>query len=532
MITETIAAGRPRPHEATPPATTPAHEELARTRGGLLVCGALAALTAVSLYLRLRGFSMHYWVDEGISVGIARHPLGQIPGLLREDGSPPLYYVLLHLWMRAFGTTEVATHALSLLFAALTIPAAFWAGAKLYDRRAGLFCAALAAGAPYLNTYARETRMYSLMALLSLLVAASFAEAYVNRRRRYVPLFAISLAGTLYTHNWALFLALAAAVALAVCANVAPRGERRALLLDGAIGFGLAFLLYLPWLPTVAYQAGHTGAPWDMPPVVWALSQGAYFLVGGRGAAVALLLAGGSGLFALRRSPGASDRRLESIAKCMLVLSLGTMVIAFIYSKTNSAWAPRYLAVVVGPALLLFGLGLSRAGRLGLAALALVALFWILDPVPTRAWSKSDVAEAVAEVRAQLRPGTLVLSTQPEQVPTLAYYMPAGLRYATPLGAVADPGVMDWRGALARLRRSTAAGVLEPMLDALRPGQRVVLVTPLNLPNAPLYMHLIRRASRQWTAALRADGGLRRIGSSSPAGASGLAVRATVYIRR
>ena len=29
-----------------------------------------------------------------------------------------------------------------------------------------------------------------------------------------------------------------------------------------AIGFGLVGLLYLPWLPTLLYQAGHTGAPW------------------------------------------------------------------------------------------------------------------------------------------------------------------------------------------------------------------------------------------------------------------------------
>jgi hypothetical protein len=44
------------------------------------------------------------WEDEALTVAIARRPLGQLHGLLRHDGSPPLYYVLLHVWMKAFGT--------------------------------------------------------------------------------------------------------------------------------------------------------------------------------------------------------------------------------------------------------------------------------------------------------------------------------------------------------------------------------------------------------------------------------------------
>ena len=41
---------------------------------------------------------------------------GDIPGALRLDGSPPLYYLLLQLWMRAAGTSEEAVRALSVLF--------------------------------------------------------------------------------------------------------------------------------------------------------------------------------------------------------------------------------------------------------------------------------------------------------------------------------------------------------------------------------------------------------------------------------
>ena len=94
-------------------------------------------LTLVSLYLRSRELNFYYWIDEAISVGISSHPLGQLPHLLREDGSPPLYYVLLHVWMNAFGRGEVATHWLSEIFALAAVPVAYWGGASLFGRRTG-----------------------------------------------------------------------------------------------------------------------------------------------------------------------------------------------------------------------------------------------------------------------------------------------------------------------------------------------------------------------------------------------------------
>ncbi len=55
----------------------------------------LGLLVAGSVLLRTRQLDVGFWIDEGLSVGIADRPLGDIPGVLRQDGSPPLYYVLL-----------------------------------------------------------------------------------------------------------------------------------------------------------------------------------------------------------------------------------------------------------------------------------------------------------------------------------------------------------------------------------------------------------------------------------------------------
>jgi mannosyltransferase len=485
-------------------------------------------LTLISLLLRIGQLRFHFWVDEGISVGIASHPLRELPSLLRQDGSPPLYYAMLHVWMQLFGRGEAATHVLSLIFAVITVPTAYWGGASLFGRRPGIYCAVIAAGLPFLTSYAQETRMYSIALFLSLLVAASFAHVFVFRRRRYLPLFIVSLAASLYTHNWALFLGLATFLTFLLCVRM-EKEDRRPLWRDGAIAFGLVALLYLPWVPTLLYQAQHTGAPWAARPVIWSLSQGAYFLVGGRGAAVALLLAGGSGLLAFRVRGGA-QRRTRGALISLLAIGLGTLLVAWLYAKVTPAWAFRYLAVLAGPLLLVVGFSLTRAARLGVVALALVCCFWVLDPEASTLDAKSNVAAAARVIRPHTSSNTLVLSTQPEQVPTLAYYLPHIARFGTPLGTVADPRVMDWRGALERFRHATIRSVLVPMLDSLKPGQRVALVVPTRFLKTPTWMALIRRDSVTWSHFMVADPHLQLLMSRSPHGvATGLPVRIMLF---
>src|SRR3954470_7587146 len=224
----------------------------ARTTTVALTATGLGLLALASLYLRTRFIGASFWIDEGLSVGIAQHALGDIPGLLRQDGSPPLYYMTLHVWMDMFGSTEQATQSLSLVFALLSVPAAYWAAGGVWGRRAAWFAAFLAALNPYLTGHGQETRMYALMSLLSILATGSFLRVFVLRDRRFIPAFAVALAAMLYTHNWALFFAAAGVGVVGVLAW-REAAERRALIRDGLIAFGATGLAYLPWLTTLVY---------------------------------------------------------------------------------------------------------------------------------------------------------------------------------------------------------------------------------------------------------------------------------------
>ena len=433
---------------------------------------ALLGLVVLLAFLWGRGRHVWLWLDEGISVGISSHSFGDIPALLRQDGSPPLYYLLLHGWMRAFGTSDAATHVLSLLFALATVPAALWAGWSLFGRRAGWMAATLVAISPYIGKYANETRMYTLVALLGLLTTATFLHAFVFRRRRHLAAFAVCLALLLYTHNWAVFLALGLGVALAGLIALAPGDARRGLLLDGALAFGAAAVLYAPWAPSLAYQLAHTGAPFTLRPTLLDVREDLVDLLGGPQAAIVLGLGSGVAFMTVLRRPW-NPRAVAMLAAIAIV---GVAVAAgWALSRQNSVWVYRYLAVVIGPLLLIFAAGLAEGGRTAVDALGLAVA--LVGPIAIKGqpFEKSNVKEVITQLGSELGPGDLVIADF-GRVPVLSHYLPRGLSYAETTGPVSDEKTSDQRDATRRLEEGRPQETLRAPLDAVVSGSHVLVV--------------------------------------------------------
>ena len=432
----------------------------------------LVGLVVLLAFLWGRGRHVWFWLDEGISVGISSHPLTHIPSLLRQDGSPPLYYLLLHVWMALFGTSDEATHVLSLLFALATVPVGFWAGRSLFGRRAGWITAVLVAVNPFIAAYANETRMYTLVALLSLVGTATFLHAFVFGRRKYLPVFTASLAVLLYTHNWALFFALGAGVALLACIALAEPDRRRRMFVDGLLAFGGAALVYVPWLPTLAYQVAHTGAPFTLRPTLLQVREDLMNLLGGPEGVIILGLGSAVAFMALFRRPW----NTKAVGVLVAALIVGVAVISgWGLSRHDAVWVYRYLAVVVGPLVLAVAVGLAEGGRTAVAALGLAVLFLAPIGVKGQAYEKSNVKDVVDHLGPALAPGDLVV-TDFGRVPVLRHYLGPSLTYAETTGPVRDPQVSDQRDATRRLDEGHPETTIRPAVDALRTGSHVLVV--------------------------------------------------------
>lgn len=501
----TVAHAPPVARPAVGPADDPSTAD-GRRVDGRVVAG-IAALVAVAVALRLEGVATWYWIDEALSVGIARHDLLDIPGLLLRDGSPPLWYLLLHGWTSLLGTSATATHVLSLVFGVVVVPVAWLVARRLFDHRSAWLTAGLAAISPFVTYFSRETRMYSLVVVLAVMVSGSFVAAFIDGRSRARWWFAASLAALLYTHNWGIYTGLACALALLPALWF--RTDRDRFVRDAAVAFGLVALVYLPWVPSLASQVENTGAPWSYTPSFRDVVRELAALFRDERVLVGLALATGVGLGPLVRRPMSR----ESVVVLTLgVLAVVPVLVGWGLAHVEPSWATRYLAVVVGPLLLLIGFGLGRAGALGVASLAVAAVLIVqpitrLDGFPLPRDAKSNAHGAAVRLAPRLQPGDLVLVIQPEAVPLLHSVLGPTFRYADPSGLVEDPSVMDWRDAEGRLRSSSYDEDLAGLVASLEPGQRIALVGPGNAPSRTDtdWITLFRTAGRRVGQALRAD---------------------------
>ncbi len=478
---------------------------IARRPAWLVVSVAVVILLALGGYLHSRQLSGELWFNEAIATGLATHSFPTLLHDARNGGSSPLYYVLLHVWINGFGDGARATHALSLLLGLLAIPIAAWIAWSLSGPRAAVYAAVLFAFSSYEIRYSQETQPYALLMLLGLLAIGGFLNGLVHRRRRWLWLLAIALAAALYTQASAALFWAGLLAATGIVAWLAEPADRGAILRDGALCFGAALVVYLPWLPSTIHQIGHATSPWHYTPLIGAdIPSG---VMGGERVDATLLvvvIVGGAPLLrtaAHRRSP-------EAVSLCALVvISVVGLAIAKLSQTVTPGWVDRYFAPMVAALLLLSALTAGRARIVGLAAIILIVAF-NFDPGSFAAAHKSDMQDISGEVSALLHRGDVVAVAQPEQVPLADYYLAGGLRYWSTLGRVSDPTVMNWNDAQARLANARPAATLGPLVASLKPGQQLLYVRPLTEGvqdwKAP-WTKLVRRRSAQWGQILTND---------------------------
>jgi hypothetical protein len=494
-------------------------------RREVLTWAGVAGLALVSAAARARGLDGSFWIDEGLSAGIADHPLRDIPAVLRQDGSPPLYYLLLHVWMGLLGDGEVQIRVLSLLAATAMVPVAFWAGRALAGTRAGWAAAALTAVNPFIAVYAVEGRMYALVMLLALGATACLLLGLAHGRRALVPVGAALLVLALYTHNWALHLALALALAAPLAVRAAP--DRRRAARDALLAAAAVVAAYLPWVPTLIGQARETGAPWSSVPGPADLLSVVSVPAGGTLTVLVLLAACAPGAVRAVRAGGRARADLLVLAVVVATVPL----VAWLAAQVSPNWANRYFSVLVGPLVLLAAVAAARTPVAGMVAGAVVLVAWALVPPPG---PRSNVAEVAAAVGPLLRPGDTVVVTHPEQIAVLRHALPEGLRWWTALGPAPDPRVFDWRQATDRLRAADPVAGARAVVAGAPPGGRVLVVGPdLDDPGAwrSPWTSLVRTRAEGWDAALRGDPRLVPMARAPLPGAAtpGASVRATLW---
>ncbi len=390
----------------------------------LLVPAALAAVLVVAIVFRFLTTS-DLWLDEALTVNIAKLPLSELQHALRQDGAPPLYYVLLHGWIQVFGSGDVAVRALSgvlgLVLIGLSYVAGLRFGADDRERRWSAWAAVLVvASSPYAIRYSTEARMYMLAMVLVL-----FGYLAVQRMIEQGPSIgrfaavALTTAALLYTQYWSLFLLAVVGVMMVLRAWRAPELERRQprIVLLAMVAGGL---LFLPWISDFLYQLAHTGTPWDTPatpPTAAAL--GIIDFVGGKTVEgwsvipVAFVLA----LLALAgRAAGryqiSVDLRTVPGVRWEWFVGAATLMLGLVASYLGGTGFQARYAAVMYP---LFALAVAAGilvitdHRIRIGVLVFIVAIGFLGGVRNAHTNRTQSSQVIGIVNAEAKPGDVVV---------------------------------------------------------------------------------------------------------------------------
>ena len=206
-------------------------------------------MAAQALLLGTRLDLLPLWDDERYTLQTAARPPAGIIEAVRVDVHPPLYYFLVHAWLKLplAGDDLTRARALSVILTLSATLALYvlWLRQLSLERRA-LFLA-LWVSSPCLVLYARMARSYAFQLVLAV-IAIRLAQDWL-RRPGSIPAmarYAAAAAALLYTHYLP---------GLAVVASTAALGLWRRQWKQLA-ALAVIALAYLPWIGTLASTAG------------------------------------------------------------------------------------------------------------------------------------------------------------------------------------------------------------------------------------------------------------------------------------
>lgn len=391
------------------------------------------------------------WVDEALTVNIAKLPVHGILEALRHDGHPPLYYLLLHGWMSVFGQSDAAVRALSGLFSVATLPVIWLIGKRVGGRRCAVAAIVLLATSPQAVRYGTETRMYALVVLL-----ASLGWLAVHAALRAPTIWRLVAVGAcaaalLLTHYWSSYLLTGTVLLLLWLAlRGDPTRRRAAWLIIGAMVAGSC--LFLPWLPTFIEQIRKTGAPWAAPArpaqVLYSLLTGTdppgeAQLLGVVLAVLAMLALFGRPIDEHRIELDLRTRPEVRWESGLIILVLSLAVIGGQVSAV--AFAPRYTAVVFPMLILVAAMGIARLPTkpIRIGALGAVAALGLAGSLHAATVSRTQLGDVGRALGKGAKPGDLVVYCPDQLAPSVLRYAPDGLAHLT-YPQTATPERIDW----------------------------------------------------------------------------------------
>jgi hypothetical protein len=431
------------------------------------------------------------WCDEAQFLWIVRMPsvAALLDFLWHHESHPPLFYLLMRIWLGIFRDSQAAALALPIMLGSALIPVSCWVGKRVFCNSTGLIAATFVAVSPELARYAGMVRPYSLLPLLCLLSTYWLWDGLSGRRVWPWAAHAMATLAMLLTHNWA-WIALAAQWLVVACWFALRRNRPTvSLLLRWVIAQFALLMAYSPWLPVLVYQSRHAGYdafPIDPLGVFAGFAELVVSLPAPVSVPVCMLLVVAAAWHAARRRTWllSSGLTLRLSVLLFIGMPIAAYGLAAVVSIKKFLLFPQCMTTIIPCLLIAIAYGvasLSSMPRLVTLVFTSIYLFFSLDELRD---IKSNAREAAAVVAARAQPTDLIVVTPVWLASPFNYYYSLGnpqMNYPHE----ERRGAIDYNDLRARLLDPRSMAMArQRLVQARHEGRRVWLVTESGDPKS------------------------------------------------
>ncbi len=412
--------------------------------------GLVLALVIIGAGLRVTGIThQSLWLDEAFSAYLAAHRFPQILAFVSgSDAHPPLYYLLLHVWL-IFGPSVLAMRLLSAIASSAALVPLYLLATRVANTRVALLAAALMGLSAFQVWYGQEVRMYALVTLAIVTAMHAFVRSWQEGAPGSWVIFTCSMLGAFYLDYSALYVYSALVIWFLLLGWRNAR-TRMPFVLSG----GVLVLGYLPWLPQLwqqlqvasgvvawiggANDSGLTGTLTDL------FFNRSNLLQPDAGSTTALLANALSmvmlsvALWAPRHAPAYPLLTIWLCWPLAIGIAAGLVHHPILIARTMMVVQPAIFLLLAMAADLIWNLRRNGRTALGRRVVAVTAVFCLIIFVMTNvgaqvgSWNstlKEDWRDAAALVASQQQPGDLVLfNAYYSQMPFDYYFHQSGVR--------------------------------------------------------------------------------------------------------
>jgi len=410
----------------------------------------LALLLIVLLGATLRFYDLgseSLWLDEALSWQQASLPVAELMRSIAADVHPPLYALLLHVFISLFGDSEWALRLLSAISGTASVWLVWAVCRRIHSENAALIASLLYAVALFAIQYSQEARMYALMSCLALAsmlmllrISDGHSDAAADSSASKADFAGYLLLTSLlmYSHVYGLFVVIAQNIYMGLrYLPLLKRPPALPLKIWAWLQVILA-VLFTPWLFVLAAQIARVQSSfWIEKPDLGSLLDTFVMYMGVMPALILAAIPAAYGLLVLfrlsRNTPSPSSvntvvSKSDHYCAGLLILSwlLTPILIPFVISLLSQpVYMPRY-TIASSPAwFILVAAGIAsvqlRWIRYSFLALLLISMVATL-PFYFSNQSKTDWPAVVQFISENAQTGDLVLFHNPDVLIPYRYY--------------------------------------------------------------------------------------------------------------